>query len=99
MPQIRAVMSGASRNERPRSSASKKRGGSKMPQLDVLDPPVLEPDGHRPLALDPREVVGADRAALSHRSRRLAERLGVRVEGLEDALDVGSLSPSSRAAG
>src|SRR5512134_3781248 len=30
MPQMRAVMSGASRYERPRRKASKKRGGSKM---------------------------------------------------------------------
>ncbi len=30
MPQMRAVMSGASVNARPRSNASKKRGGSKM---------------------------------------------------------------------
>ena len=30
MPQMRAVMSGASVNERPRSSASKNRGGSKI---------------------------------------------------------------------
>ena len=30
IPQMRAVMSGASMNERPRRKASKKRGGSKI---------------------------------------------------------------------
>ena len=37
MPQMRAVMSGASVNSRPRRNASKKRGGSKIAELDVLD--------------------------------------------------------------
>jgi len=36
------------------------------PQLDVLDLPALEADRHRSLSLDPGEVVGLDRAALSH---------------------------------
>src|SRR5579862_8160078 len=35
-------------------------------ELDVLDAAVPEPDGHRALALDAGEVVGADRAALTH---------------------------------
>ena len=39
------------------------------PQLDVLDAAVLEHDGHRALALDSGEVVGPDRAALSHGRR------------------------------
>ena len=38
------------------------------PQLDVLDRAVPEPHRHRALALDAGEVVGLDRAPLSHRS-------------------------------
>ena len=56
------------------------------PELDVLDPAVAEADGHRALALDAGEVVGPDRAPLSH-ARRLPELGRVRVERAEDALD------------
>jgi hypothetical protein len=65
MPQIRAVMSGASRKERPWSSASKKRGGSKI-RSSTLSTSVAQPHAHRALSLDSRQVVGADLAALSH---------------------------------
>ena len=66
MPQIRAVMSGASVNCRPRRSASKKRGGSKILNCTSSTSPVADPDEHRALALDAREVVGADLARVAH---------------------------------
>ena len=47
---------------RPRRNASKNRGGSKIRSRDVLDLAVADADVQRALALDAREVVGADRA-------------------------------------
>ena len=80
-------MSGASRNERPRRSASKNRGRLEDPELHVLDLAVAKANRHRALALDAREVVGPDRSPLSHACRCLPERGRVRVERAEDALD------------
>ena len=73
IPQMRAVMSGASVNWRPRSSASKKRGGSKILNCTSSTSSPRIAHEHRALALDAREVVGADlpRGAavrLAHRS-------------------------------
>ena len=88
MPQIRAVMSGASVNARPRRNASKKRGGSKIRSSTSVDAAALDPHAHRALALDAGEVVGLDRrVVLSHLAPpRGRPRAG--VEGAEDALDV-----------
>ena len=58
MPQMRAVMSGASVNERPAEQRLEEPRRLEDAQLDVLDAPVREPHGHRALALDAREVVG-----------------------------------------
>ena len=77
MPQIRAVMSGASSNERPRRSASKKRGGSKILSFGVHDLAVADADVERALALDAGEHVRLDRARLvSAHADRLRVRNG-----------------------
>ena len=52
MPQMRAVMSGASVKARPRRNASKNRGGSKMRSSTSRDRAVVDADVQRALALD-----------------------------------------------
>ena len=93
MPQMRAVMSGASLNARPRRNASKKRGGSKICSFDVDDLAVADAHVQRALALDAGEGVGLDRArAAAQRAHAasLSSRNGSArgVEGAEDAHEI-----------
>ncbi len=107
MPQMRAVMSGASVNARPRRNASKKRGGSKMPSCTSIDLAVP----HRAsvsaaFALDAGQVVDLDRAlsrsltsavAPAPRSRAGTARRSA-LKRAEDAHQVAAgATPSARA--
>ena len=80
MPQMREVMSGASPWSRPRSSASKKRGGSKMRNstFSIVSPLTLEIE--RALALDPGERVDLDDPFTHGVRLSSSERRGAGVE-------------------
>ena len=103
MPQIRAVMSGTSVKARPAQKRLEEARRLVDAELDLGDLVALEPHVHRPLALDPGEVVGADHplaASLAHGvSLACAEGRSRGVEGAVDAHRSSSSLPSSREAG
>ena len=96
MPQMRAVMSGASVNARPRRKASKKRGGSKIRSSTSHDLVALERHVQRALALDAREVVDLDRPIELAHGRSLSLRNARRI-GVEGAVDARAQARSCRA--
>ena len=83
MPQMRAVMSGASVKARPRRKASKKRGGSNILKLGALHRAVAHDDLERAFAFDASEIVDLDRLT-AMTIAFLAERSGIGVEGSID---------------
>ena len=83
MPQMRAVMSGASRECAAAQERLEEARRLVDPQLDVGDAAVLDLHEHRALALDAREVVGLDRlrparSAMDVRASSKASTLNVR---------------------